>query len=281
MDRKDVFDRPTRTVEHVGAGPVTPVAATFDRNVLAVPLPDGRPYIEQVPLAYCTMCRQGDEMWPLANARQDGRFTVGVGFVNRLFRNGVEIPIDQLNGTVVPPEPGEFRAVWGGFAGTTAEWTWHSAGTATEGTTIPGVFCLGSHPLQGASTEPCRAEPAVFVSYEMGSTLSLDNTAAAGRAHTFTANAFHSLSTAAMPRIAGLKIWTSTDDGRTWVPAWVRGGRDGEFTVKARYPSLERTSGAVSLRAEAWDVAGNRVTMTSTRAFGLRAQPAWQAAQPI
>ena len=44
----------------------------------------------------------------------------------------------------------------------------------------------------------------------------------------------------------------------------------GEFEVKVRYPSLGLTTGAVSLKAEAWDAGGNRVEQTIVRAYGLR-----------
>ncbi|MFD2355832.1 hypothetical protein ACFSTC_51020 [Nonomuraea ferruginea] len=56
----------------------------------------------------------------------------------------------------------------------------------------------------------------------------------------------------------------------TWAPADVRRGRGGAYTVSAKYPRLSATKGAVSLRAEGWDAAGNRVTQTTLRAFTLR-----------
>jgi hypothetical protein len=52
----------------------------------------------------------------------------------------------------------------------------------------------------------------------------------------------------------------------------VRSRGRGVFEAKVRYPELGLTTGAVSLKAEAWDVDGNRVEQTLTRAYGLRVE---------
>jgi hydrogenase maturation factor HypE len=62
----------------------------------------------------------------------------------------------------------------------------------------------------------------------------------------------------------------SFDDGAGWEQAKVRSRGRGEFEVKVKYASLAATTGAVSLRAEAWDAGGNRVEQTILRAYGLR-----------
>ncbi|MFD2355324.1 hypothetical protein ACFSTC_47810 [Nonomuraea ferruginea] len=90
------------------------------------------------------------------------------------------------------------------------------------------------------------------------------------RKHTFELEAYHGPSAAKMPAIAGVRLWTSTDDGATWQPADLRRGRDGVYTAGARYPAYRATKGAVSLKVEAWDAAGNRVKQTTLRAFDLR-----------
>ncbi|MFW6720719.1 hypothetical protein ACHZ98_11205 [Streptomyces sp. MAR4 CNY-716] len=73
-----------------------------------------------------------------------------------------------------------------------------------------------------------------------------------------------------MPAIAGLKLAHSTDDGATWKNASVRKRSEGVYTVTPSYPALSQTSGAVSLKAEAWDREGNRVVQTTTKAITLR-----------
>jgi hypothetical protein len=72
------------------------------------------------------------------------------------------------------------------------------------------------------------------------------------------------------PRIAGLKLWVSTDDGAGWGQVKVKSRGDGGYEADVRYPRFSRTTGAVSLKAEAWDVAGNRVEQTLERAYFLR-----------
>jgi hypothetical protein len=47
---------------------------------------------------------------------------------------------------------------------------------------------------------------------------------------------------------------------------------DGAFRVLLNHPRLDRTTGAVTLRVHAWDRAGNTVTQTVDRAYGLVAK---------
>lgn len=70
-----------------------------------------------------------------------------------------------------------------------------------------------------------------------------------------------------MPDIAGLKLWASTDDGATYTPVTVKRDKDGTYTAKARYGAAK---GAVTLKVEAWDEAGNTIKQTTVRAFTLR-----------
>jgi hypothetical protein len=91
--------------------------------------------------------------------------------------------------------------------------------------------------------------------------------------------------------VAGMKLWASADDGETWTPVEVTADgavADGEvaagavgsstvgsstvgsstdgFTATVRVP---RGTEHVSLRAEAWDAAGSRVSETVVRAYGI------------
>ncbi|MGD1217212.1 S8 family serine peptidase [Streptomyces krungchingensis] len=70
-------------------------------------------------------------------------------------------------------------------------------------------------------------------------------------------------------QVKGMRVWASTDDGRHWtsVPASLH--RDGTYEVRLGR-GLTSRSGFVSLRAEAWDGAGNKVEQTVLRAFGVR-----------
>jgi len=60
----------------------------------------------------------------------------------------------------------------------------------------------------------------------------------------------------------------SYDDGAHWTVAVVSGAH-GHFHALVAHPARRRTTGAVSIRTEVWDSAGNRVDQVITRAYGL------------
>ncbi|MCU7729317.1 S8 family serine peptidase [Actinoplanes sp. KI2] len=67
-------------------------------------------------------------------------------------------------------------------------------------------------------------------------------------------------------RIAGATLSVSYDDGVTWRPAALSGRAGGGWSASFVAPR----AGYVSLRARAWDSAGNAVTSEVIRAYGLR-----------
>ncbi|MFG1941790.1 S8 family serine peptidase [Nonomuraea sp. NPDC048826] len=255
-----VFDKPVRFTQRWNAGPFTPGAFTASEPV--------RRATDGETIGFCPICRQGDVLWAAYSMiGPDGQ--LGDTYIGgtRLYKDGTEIPPSDAGGLpayVLPKETGDYRLTLDDPGnGTTAEWTFRS-GTVTEDATR-GLGCVGN--LFGI-TDPCRPEQVVFVSYDMSDGIGLDNSVPAGRRHTFDADVHHTPTKARTPKVSGLKLWTSTDDGASWTPADVRRGRDGGYTVSATYPRSAK--GAVSLRAEAWDAAGNRVTQTTLRAFTLR-----------
>lgn len=73
-----------------------------------------------------------------------------------------------------------------------------------------------------------------------------------------------------MPDIAGARLWYSTDDGAHWTPATLKPtGDDGRYRTTVVYPPLSSTTGAVSLKVQAWDTGGNTIEQTTKRAFDL------------
>ncbi|MFI6710495.1 S8 family peptidase [Nonomuraea sp. NPDC050478] len=262
-----VFRRPARLTHHWNAGPFTPSASVVPDDVYRTIDPAG----SGQSVGICSVCRQGDALWPLYT-RTGAQGQLGQPVIGgmRLYKGGTEIPLGiaaQLPAFNLPKEAGDYRLTLDDAeARTTAEWTFRSR-TVTEEAKLPGYDCLGA--LAGVM-DPCRPEAVVFVAYDLSDSIGLDNSVPAGRRHTFDADVYHSPTTARTPAVAGLKLWTSTDDGATWAPADVRRGRGGAYTVSAKYPRLSATKGAVSLRAEGWDAAGNRVTQTTLRAFTLR-----------
>ncbi|MCX4513927.1 S8 family serine peptidase [Streptomyces sp. NBC_01619] len=74
-------------------------------------------------------------------------------------------------------------------------------------------------------------------------------------------------------RIAGMRVWASTDDGAHWVqvPVSKSGNGSGSGTYDVRLDrSVLRHADSVSLRVKAWDGSGNDVDQTVVRAFGVR-----------
>lgn len=273
--RTFLADRSSRTVMRWNTGAQTP-------GPVAVPVDVLRLYDSAEPGSYqrflpCNFCRHVDKFVASfsgvsGDGRANGSFVAPA--TTHLYRDGVEIPIGGpfTFPFTLPEEEANYRLTLS--EGTnTVEWTYRSA-TVTE-PTAPGPYtCLTE--IYDGLTGPCRPEPLVFVAYDLGASQALDNTVSASGVHRFTVRAFHSPATQPMPAIAGLKLWTSTDGGKTWLPARVKrtrddgAGSDRTFDVIARYPRQAEANGTVSLKAEAWDADGNRVTQISLDAFGLR-----------
>ncbi|MFF3883798.1 hypothetical protein [Streptomyces sp. NPDC001914] len=66
-------------------------------------------------------------------------------------------------------------------------------------------------------------------------------------------------------KIKGAALSVSYDDGASWTPVKVI-GRSGTWTALYKAPH----DGFVSLNAEGWDDAGNRITQEVIRAYGLK-----------
>ncbi|MFC4112196.1 S8 family peptidase [Nonomuraea zeae] len=284
--RVDVYERPGRVRQQWRATPSTPGAATVPDAVTALADPDGGVLEQQGLGVYCAICVQGDQLWT------DFSVVAGVGenrddstafwsltepftpaYEQHLYRDGTELPVvggDPFPKTpryTLPSATGTYRLT-AKNADNDVEWTFTAPAGDAQGQR--GIYC-NSWFLQGYG-EHCKPVPAVFVSYDLGSSLAMDNTVAAGRGHTFQVEPYHSPSATRMPKIAGLKLWSSTDDGATWQPVTLKRGADGVYTASTRYPAMKDTKGTVSLKAEAWDASGNRLKMTNLRAFALRAR---------
>jgi subtilisin family serine protease len=269
-----VFDRPARLRERWNNSPATPGAIIADERAYGVPDPQAPPGSESF-FGFCSFCRAGDTLWPTFYLQAANGQNQGAVFAPdaTLTKDGVPVPSRTEQGIRVfsmPKEPGTYQyTVDFTQQGrrTTSAWTFRSE-TVTAHTAQPGVVCV---PNLGGSTTPCRPEPLVFATFDLGDSAALDTTVAAGRPHHFTMYAYHSRSTGPMPKIAGARVWYSTDDGATWRTAPLSGGKDGRYTIRADYPALAATSGAVSVKVEAWDSTGNRLEQTTLRAFPLRA----------
>ena len=66
---------------------------------------------------------------------------------------------------------------------------------------------------------------------------------------------------------AGATLALSYDDGATWTPVPLQRARTGGWSAKVQYPRAQGSY--VSLKASAWDDAGNRVEQEIVRAYRL------------
>lgn len=66
------------------------------------------------------------------------------------------------------------------------------------------------------------------------------------------------------PKVAGMEVSVSYDDGARWSRARTAPEGDGRYRIRA---AGSRTDGYVSLRVRAWDNRGNEVTQEVRRAF--------------
>ncbi|WP_338087204.1 S8 family peptidase, partial [Nonomuraea zeae] len=274
----EVFDKPVRTRQSWLTTPFTPGAPTGSDQVYKL----AKPGANIGAHFRCMICVQGGSLWaefepsygsPGTRKRSGGYWPTSdltPGFDVRLYRDGKEIPRAPVGGTdimplfTLPEGPGSYRLT-ARNDGHDTEWTFT---TPVAPEPLPGSFC--SLQVLYGTAEPCKPAPVVFVSYDLGDTLDVANSVRAGRPHTFTVSPYHSPSASKMPDIAGLKLWASTDDGATYTPVPVQRGKDGAYTATTRYPALKHTKGAVTLKVESWDKAGNTIKQTTVRAFNLR-----------
>jgi hypothetical protein len=278
-----IFDRPIQTQERWLVVPTTPGAPPVADDVAQV-LGDQLPSPRLI--TFCAICREGNILLPLfymtsgspQAPQNDGLRITFWNATLHLYKDGTEIPENRIEGILptftLPPEAGTYRLTAHGptnpalaDSGTTdVEWMFTSS-QVTEQATRGGYTCvLKALRLTNA---PCRPEPILFVGYDLGNSLAADNTVAANRAHQFRVTVSQP-QTLTPPHVTGVKVWVSTDDGAHWTPADVRQDLDGGFTVDTSYPDYASTTGAVSLKVQAWDADGNSVTQTSLRAFDLR-----------
>ncbi|GAA4712443.1 S8 family serine peptidase [Phytohabitans rumicis] len=247
----------------------------------------------------CLSCRNGDMFNPVHTLDNDG---TGGGFQAwditngwygdkqtemKLYRDGVEVP--QQTGIVwiappfflyynpyftLPPEKANYRLTeryetWlttQRYARTVdTEWTFTSQRPTSGYTdTADGANCMGWYITFPKPKDVCQPTSQLFLGYDLN--LRLDNTLPAGGTHRITLDAHHSPFLRPAPAIRKLELWTSSNEGGQWtkVPTKALGG--GRYAATVTHPG---TAGAMSLRVRAVDAAGNTVTQTVLRAYGL------------
>jgi hypothetical protein len=248
-------------------------------------LPTGNPALN----FSCDSCRQGDTL----RVRSLGAFGLGqyseAGDPSHLIRddNGAEETHLYRGGTELQPQPDQFGLAYyslpagsaayqltdtyrSGSAGqrlartVNTTWTFHS-GRPTVNTVNSPYACIDT--LLYGSAAPCAWQPFMYPSYRLG--LGVDDTAPAGQPYSFTVSVqVGAVGSAA--RVAGLRLWISPDGGTHWLPARVDRDNGNTFDVRVRNPGLaDVPSGAVSIKLEASDAAGNSVEQVIDGAYAI------------
>ncbi|UWE11046.1 S8 family serine peptidase [Actinacidiphila bryophytorum] len=122
------------------------------------------------------------------------------------------------------------------------------------------VWTVKSAPV----TDPDRIDRMALLQLDYGVATDLAGDAHGGR-QTLRLTGSHLPDAAGAGRIKGATLAVSYDDGRSWRPVALDKAADGSWT--ARYDAPHQ--GFVSLKAQVWDDAGNRVSQEVTRAYGL------------
>lgn len=115
---------------------------------------------------------------------------------------------------------------------------------------------------------PCQFQPILRIGYDLP--VDLHNQARAGQSFSFSVSAGGHSAVPDAPTVNDLAMEFSVDDGDTWQQATVAARPEGGFRVVVRHPMLAETFGYVSLRVDASDSAGGRLSQTIMRAYALR-----------
>lgn len=234
---------------------------------------------ESVSSTLCPACRQDDNatlyVMPFGDSDpshygdpSDYQFSLSSSPVS-FYRNGtLALTSGTAYGLYLPllGAPASYRLDWsvtrvGDPAATTdTDWTFNSA---------PGT---GPAAPQGEQCEPdpsrgCSVLPLLFLNYDLP--LNFQSQAVAGQPLRVLFTVSHQQGEAA-PSGVSATVSASFDDGTTWStpqPAASLGGD--QFAVTVSQPALASTGGFASLRVTARDGAGDSVTQTIIRAYGL------------
>lgn len=118
--------------------------------------------------------------------------------------------------------------------------------------------------FQSAKPESGRSVlPLLWPKFDLG--VDLGNSVNGGRPHEFNVS-IETQPGAIVHDIVNTEMWTSTDDGVTWIPADVHKRNGNNFKLSVINPD----TGFVSIRLKASDAAGNQVEQTIIRAYSLK-----------
>jgi len=155
----------------------------------------------------------------------------------------------------------------GRHAATTVATTWTFQSQRPTADNVSTPYACADKVLFG-DHDPCAWQPLIYLHYHLG--LTAQDTAPAGRPHTFTVTAQDGDPSTAAP-LASLRVWISPDEGKHWTEAQVTPGPDRGYQVLVTNPTLAASpTGTVALKAEAHDAAGNSVKQTIMDAYVVK-----------
>jgi hypothetical protein len=144
---------------------------------------------------------------------------------------------------------------------TDTDWTFHSGPDDPVAHLPEGEACAPT------MTGSCAFLPLLFPVYNLP--LNTSDQATAGAPFTIPFTVSHQLGESP-PSGVSATVSESFDDGKTWTAPQAATSTGGsQFTATIAQPALSATSGFASLRVTATDSAGDSVTQTIVRAYGL------------
>lgn len=263
----DVFTRGDARTEQVFDEPGVPGAALPVPDVLAAQ--PGKWTGLNSP-AGCSFCRQGDTFYPFTYLTvgsspllRDGPYGFDPSAIHLYQEDGTEVPQTKFLGQFpvykLSPDKARYRFT----VGSGLSWTFTSS-RPTSGAQPTGAACWAT--LYLADTDPCAADPLLLLRYNAYTDLGNAVTAPAG--HQLRITPYYQADTAPA-RVTSLKVWTSTDGGKTWKQAIIHNNPDGSYTAMYTVPLLSATDGHVSVKAQATDSTGGTVSQVLPDAYAL------------
>ena len=123
--------------------------------------------------------------------------------------------------------------------------------------------------FRSKQTAPLELDPLPLLQLDYSVDTDIRSNVEAGRTGVIGISAKHEPGAVGGGAVRGVTLALSYDDGATWRPLWLSRASSGGWKATVAYPRAAR-GGYVSLRATAWDDAGNRVEQEIIRAYGLR-----------
>lgn len=227
------------------------------------------------PFAFCSVCRQDNIFLPWTylatpDARQqDQMANPGIDPASvHLYHGKTEISQTQndygVSEYTLPEQRQSYRLTMS-YLNTSTAWRFTSQ-KPTQDQSPRGYVCPGT--LYFGLDGPCQAPGIIFVRYDAH--VNAHNAVTAPGTHRMTVTAYQQAPDA--PDVDDMRVWTSIDDGVTWVRARLASNGDGSYVATYHVPGLGQTTGAVSLRVEAGNTDGDTVQQTIVDAFGLVAK---------